>query len=298
MFEPSDKIILKGIGGFYYVKSADVVLEARAKGIFRRMRITPLAGDIVEIEESVGDYVISEIHERKNFFLRPPAANVDVLFLTVSSVDPYPNLMVIDKLTAIAAKKGIRPAILLTKTDIMRDDCFVEKYIKAGFDVIDVRRDFEGACKKIKEIMRGSFSLFSGNSGVGKSTLLNDLFEGLDLETGETSKKLGRGRHTTRMVEIYEREGLYFADTPGFSAVDIERSEYIAKDELQSLFIEIEPFSGKCRFAGCSHISEPGCLVTEALSRNEIVMSRYESYRDLYKRAEKLNDWDLDTERK
>jgi len=291
MFNKDDKLIVKGIGGFYYVKTADSVLEAKPKGIFRKLGITPLPGDLVEVEMSNGDYVISEIHERKNFFKRPAAANIDLFFLVVSTVSPAPNFLVTDKLLAIAAEKAVKTIILLTKTDLVPGAGFAEIYRNAGFEVIDVRADFFSAKADILKLLRGRLSIFAGNSGAGKTTLLNDLF-GYELETGETSKKLGRGRHITRAVELYEACGGYIADSPGFSAVDIERAEYIPKEELQYLFSDIEPFSARCKFRGCSHISEKGCAVIEALGRGEIQRSRYESYCELYKKASGISGWE------
>ncbi len=291
MFEKDDKVILKGIGGFYYVKTADGVLEAKAKGIFRKRGITPLAGDVVEIEESNGDYVISEIKERKNSFLRPPAANVDLLYLVVSTLDPRPNYIVIDKLLAIAESKDVEAVILLTKTDREENEVFLEIYEGSGYRVIDARKDFQKAKADILAISKDRISLFVGNSGVGKSTLLNDMF-GWDLETGETSKKLGRGRHTTRAVEFYEWDGCYFADSPGFSAVDIERAEYIPKEELQYLFVDLAGYVDRCRFRGCSHTSEQGCAVIEAVEQGKIQKSRYDSYCELYKNAKEIHDWE------
>jgi len=286
-----DKQIIKGIGGFYYVKTADAVLEAKAKGIFRKIGMTPLAGDYVELEQSNGDYVISEIHERKNSFLRPAAANIDVFFLVVSTTDPAPNLLVLDKLLAIAEEKAVMPVILLTKGDILPDLPFAALYRNAGFRVIDVREDFEAAKREILKMMEGRLSLFAGNSGVGKTTLLNDFF-GYSLATAETSKKLGRGRHTTRAVEIFEAGNGYVADSPGFSAVDIERAEYIPKEELQNLFIDISPYVSECQFRGCSHRTEKGCAVIEAVENGAIQRSRYSSYRELYERASKISEWE------
>lgn len=290
--ENSKNLIIKGIGGFYYVKTADSVVEAKAKGLFRRIGITPLAGDYVDIQMSHGDYVISKIYDRKNFFIRPPAANIDLLFMVVSSVHPIPNRQVLDKLLAIAQLKNTEAVILLTKTDIEEDNDFINTYQKAGYDVIDVRKDFNKAKQIIFERMQKKVSMFVGNSGTGKSTLLNDLFD-LNLKTDETSIKLGRGKHTTRAVELYNTKEGYIADSPGFSAVDIERAEYIPKEELQNLFIDITPFITDCQFRGCSHITEPGCAVINALRDKKIQQSRYNSYVTLYRKAEDINSWEF-----
>ncbi len=291
MFNKDEKIILKGIGGFYYVRTADGIVETRAKGIFRKMGITPLAGDRVEIEESNGDYVVSHIYERSNYFVRPPAANVDKLFLVVSSVDPDPNLLVIDKLLAVAEKKSAKPVIVITKTDIKHCNELIADYRKSGFDVIDLHGE-PNSLDKIKDEINGSLSVFSGNSGVGKSTLLTSLgIEGL--ETQQTSKKLGRGKHTTRSVEIYEIFGGYVADTPGFSSLDLERSEPIMKDELASLFTDFAPYIDCCEFRDCSHTVERGCAVIEAVKSGRIAASRHEDYVALYEAAKELNEWEI-----
>ena len=291
MREEPKKLIIKGIGGFYYVKTADSVVETRAKGIFRKQGITPLAGDFVDIEMSHGDYVISKIYDRKNFFTRPPAANIDLLFMVISTIQPLPNRQVLDKLLAISEQKGTESVILLTKTDIRKDDDFIKTYTNTGYEVVDVRKDFPKSKQRIVELMQNKVSLFVGNSGSGKSTLLNDLF-GMELKTDETSLKLGRGKHTTRAVELYDIGNGYVADSPGFSAVDIDRMEYLEKEELANLFIDISPYASNCQFRGCSHISEQGCAVIEALKKNEIEASRYESYVVLYMKAKATNSWE------
>jgi len=284
-------LIIKGIGGFYYVKTADSVVESKAKGIFGKEGITPLAGDYVDIGITNGDYFIDRIHDRKNFFIRPPAANIDQIFMVVSTIHPLPNRLVLDKLLAIGEQKQIDITILLTKTDLKKDDSFFETYTNVGYEVIDARKDFSSAKERILILMQGKVSLFVGNSGTGKTTLLNDLF-GMQLKTNETSLKLGRGKHTTRAVELYDIGSGYVADSPGFSAVDIERAEYIPKEELQHLFIDIAPYVQDCQFRGCSHTSEPGCAVIDATGRGLIEQTRYDSYLTLYKKAEELNPWE------
>lgn len=274
-----NNIILKGIGGFYYVKTADGVLEAKPKGIFRKQGISPVAGDIVSLEQSGGDYVISEIHARKNLFSRPPIANVDVMFLVVSVCDPEPNLLVIDTMTAIAEKKRAETVIVVTKTDLQKADEFIETYREAGFTVLESRR--LGLKRKIKRIAKNKLSMFVGNSGVGKSTLINKICPKLTLATDETSKKLGRGKHTTRAVELYEFAGGYIADTPGFSALDITGREKLETEELADLFIDFKPYLGRCRFADCAHTVETGCAVLEAVAAGKIPKSRHSNYVEL-----------------
>ncbi len=283
--------VVKGVGGFYYVKTADTVLECRARGIFRKQKITPLAGDRVTVEGEEGGYVLSEIAPRTNAFQRPPVANVDRLFLVVSACDPRPNLRVVDELSAIACKNGVVPVIVLTKTDLVQADEFLKIYRHAGFETIDLRADEKNGFNRIRELGQGKLSVFIGNSGVGKSTLLNMLCPALKLETGETSKKLGRGRHTTRAVELYPFEGGWIADTPGFSAIDLEHTVAIKKEELADCFPEFDPYKQKCYFAGCSHTVEKGCAVLKALDEQLIEPSRHESYVQMYRQAkEREND--------
>ena len=288
--EATDKsgLILKGIGGFYYVKTADSVLECNAKGIFRMQGIKPLAGDFVDVGESGGGYVVSHIHDRENSFKRPPIANVDNFFLVVSSVEPSPNLLVIDRMTVLCEQRKIKPVILLTKTDLKKADDVISIYSGIGYDVIDVMKDERKAVERIEAICDRSISVFSGNSGVGKSTFLNKLCPGLSLATNEISQKLGRGKHTTRAVELYEFRGGYIADTPGFSALDFERDEKIDKADLASYFPEIEAHTDGCFFTGCSHTVEKGCSVLVALQEGIIDPSRHENYRYLYEEAQRI----------
>ncbi len=281
-------LILKGIGGFYYVKTADTVLECNAKGIFRLQGIKPLAGDFVDVGESGGGYVVSRIYDRENFFKRPPIANVDNFFLVVSAVEPSPNMLVIDRMTVLCEQRHIKPVILVTKTDLRPVDDVIRLYRGIGYEVLDVMADEESAVKRVGEICNGTISVFSGNSGVGKSTFLNKLCPGLSLATKEISQKLGRGKHTTRAVELYEYSGGYIADTPGFSALDFERDEKINKEELASYFPEIEEHAHGCFFTGCSHTVEKGCMVLKALEDKLIDPGRHQNYCYLYDEALKI----------
>ena len=281
-------ILLKGIGGFYYVKTADGLLECKAKGIFRKRGVTPLAGDRVGVEGEEGGFVVSQIEPRKNSFTRPPIANVDRLFLVVSSRDPRPNLAVADELIAISLVHGVKPVVVLTKTDLESADGFARIYRRAGFAVIDLRADEAAGYAEICREAEGCLSVFIGNSGVGKSTLLNGLCPALGLETGETSRKLGRGRHTTRAVELYPFAGGWLADTPGFSALDFERAAPLTPADVVKGFPEFAPYLDGCYFAGCSHTVEKGCAVLAALRAGEIEPTRHENYCALARRAREL----------
>ena len=289
----SEKVILKSIGGFYYVKSGDEVIECKAKGKFRNLSLSPVAGDIVDTEFDGSTNVITKIYPRKNKFIRPPFANLDLLVLVISTVDPAPNYLVIDKMCAIAENKDVQVIMVITKTDMAEYENIRSVYAKAGFKVFYTGADDDEQLEEIRREMQGKLCVFSGNSGVGKSTLLNKLFPHLSLETGITSKKLGRGKHTTRRVEIFETDGCMVADTPGFSSVELVDDNFISKDDLQYAFVEFAPYLGSCKFADCRHINEIGCAVKGAVDGGEIPQSRYESYKALYDRQKNIKEWEL-----
>ena len=289
----SEKVILKSIVGFYYVKSGDEVIECKAKGKFRNLSLSPVAGDIVDTEFDGSTNVITKIYPRKNKFIRPPFANLDLLVLVISTVDPAPNYLVIDKMCAIAENKDVQVIMVITKTDMAEYENIRSVYAKAGFKVFYTGADDDGQLEEIRREMQGKLCVFSGNSGVGKSTLLNKLFPHLSLETGITSKKLGRGKHTTRRVEIFETDGCMVADTPGFSSVELVDDNFISKDDLQYAFVEFAPYLGSCKFADCRHINEIGCAVKGAVDGGEIPRSRYESYKALYDRQKNIKEWEL-----
>ncbi len=289
----SEKVILKSIGGFYYVKSGDEVIECKAKGKFRNLSLSPVAGDIVDTEFDGSTNVITKIYPRKNKFIRPPFANLDLLVLVISTVDPAPNYLVIDKMCAIAENKNVQVIMVITKTDMAEYENIRSVYAKAGFKVFYTGADDDEQLEEIRREMQGKLCVFSGNSGVGKSTLLNKLFPHLSLETGITSKKLGRGKHTTRRVEIFETDGCMVADTPGFSSVELVDDNFISKDDLQYAFVEFAPYLGSCKFADCRHINEIGCAVKGAVDGGEIPQSRYESYKALYDRQKNIKEWEL-----
>ncbi len=280
-------LIIKAISGAFYVQTEDAILPCKARGIFRKRGIAPLAGDYVRIE----DDNIVEILPRKNELVRPKAANIDLALMAVATTEPSPNTFVLDKMLAVCEVKKIEPVIVMTKNDLKTDDAFVDIYRKAGFKVIITGEDIHNE-QQILSLMRGKVSIFIGNTGVGKSTLLNRLFPDLDLRTGTISSKLGRGRHTTRQVELYPIPGGgYVADSPGFSTVELEQYEPIRKEQLQYCFREFVPFLDKCRFADCSHRKEPGCAVLQAIEQGLISQSRHDSYMALYDAAMKIPDW-------
>lgn len=296
-------LVIKGIGGFYYVEADDKIYECKARGKFRQEGITPYAGDRVTIDtESIIDSEIEftasidEIHERKNFLVRPPIANLDNLFVIASAKDPSPDLLIIDKTIAAATMEDIEPVLVITKSDLLQTDGLINEikqiYKLAGIRCIVVSAVTGEGVDEVKEMLKGNISAFTGNSGVGKSTLLNTVFPDLQIKTGETSQKLGRGKHTTREVELYKREDNgYVADTPGFSTFDIERYGMVEKDQLIYGFKDFMPYFGKCKFTSCTHTCEKGCAILEAIENGDIAKSRHDSYVSMYNEIKDIKQW-------
>ncbi len=286
-------VIVKAIAGFYYAKADGEVYECKARGVFRKNEITPLVGDFAEIETTEnGKGVIKSIVDRKNFLERPPVANADRLWIVVSTVDPRPNTLVIDRICAIAEDREIEPIVVVSKTDLADPSEILDIYKKSGIETFLVCCKNGEGVDSVKKRLCGGINVFTGNSGVGKSSLLNIIDPQLGLKTGEISEKLGRGRHTTRHAELFELEGGgYVCDTAGFSSVDCETSGFIVKENLQFDFREFAPFIGKCKFSSCTHTCEKGCEICRAVERGEISKSRHDSYVALYKEAEAVKDW-------
>ena len=285
--------IIRQTGGFYYVETERGVIECRARGLFRKEKITPLVGDNVEVDMTEnGKGYVTAILPRKNSLVRPPVANIDLLLLILSITDPAPNLSIVDKMLAIAEHKDIEAAIVVTKADLADTTALCETYRKAGYQVVSIN-SLSDSPDAIKPLIEGKICVLAGNTGVGKSTLLNALDPELMLKTGETSKKLGRGRHTTRVTELFELCGGYIADTPGFSSLETMQLEIIKKDALEFCFKEFEPYIGQCRFTGCSHTKEKGCAVLQALAEGEIAPSRHESYLQMYEDAKQIKEWEV-----
>lgn len=283
-------IITKSIGGLYSIESSDGVYECKPRGIFRKRGISPAVGDHVEFENGV----ISEIYDRKNSLIRPPLANLDYIVFVVSVSQPSPNLLLLDKFIAVAEYQNIEPVIAVTKIDI--DSCgeIADIYKKVGITVLTIDYSKDDPAKEIRELLKDKISAFTGNTGVGKSTLLNAVCPGLDIPTGEISKKLGRGRHTTRHAELYKLPwGGYIADTPGFSTFETDKYNIIKKEELSGCFREFAEFENECRFRDCSHTKENGCRVIDAVREGRIERSRHESYCIMYEEAKKIKEWEL-----
>lgn len=290
-------LIIKALSGFYYVQCGAELIECHARGVFKNRGQQVFVGDtaVVEMTDDGKGYVV-EIGQRKNFLARPPLANIDQLVMVISTCDPPPNSFVTDKLIAIAERKGIEPVLVFTKKDVVDSREFARVYRHAGFVTLEVSNATGEGIDKVKKLLAGKISAFSGNSGVGKSSLLNRIDSRFAIPVGETSKKLGRGRHTTRHVELFALEnGGYAADTPGFSAVDIAHNEQMLKEELAGCFREFAPYTcGKCRWAECSHTAkEQGCAVLEALQDGKIEPTRYESYVSMWNNVKDLKEWEL-----
>ncbi len=287
-------IIVKGIAGFYYVEAGGQVYECKARGVFRLQELTPTVGDRCTIAVSDdGSAVIESIDERRNIFVRPAVANLDKLFVVVAAVEPSPNMLVIDRVVAAAEYADVEPVIVLTKVDLAPCESVRDTYLAAGIKVITVNYQTGEGLEQVREELTGCFSAFAGNSGVGKSTLLNAVEPGLSLKTAHISRKLGRGRHTTREVELFRLSfGGMIADTPGFSSFDGEVGAVIEKDQLQYCFREFGEHLGCCQFVSCAHLCEKGCAVIAALKSGQIAKSRHESYVAMYEEAKAIKPWE------
>lgn len=286
--------IVKGIGGFYYVKTDDFIYSCRARGKFRKESTTPMVGDIAEIEvtdDAKKEGYVVDIMPRKNQLFRPLVSNIDQLLITLAAESPSPSLTLIDKLTITASSRDIPCAICINKCDLNKD--LAEEYAKiyrlAGFSVLTVSAKTGENLDDLRKLLKNKTTALAGSSGVGKSSLLNAIGEDFLLKTGQVSDKIQRGKHTTRHTELFPLSfGGFVFDTPGFGSFEIENVTY---RDLPYLFPEIKKSEGGCRFVGCSHIKEPDCSVKEALKNGEIALSRYESYISLYEELKKIKDW-------
>ena len=288
-------IIMKALSGFYYVDPGDGSLIAcRARGKFRHQHITPLVGDRVEftaLEDGSG--MVDEILPRKNEFLRPAVANIDQLVIIASGAVPVTDPFLIDRMTSLAESKGCDSIICINKCDLERADDLFDIYKAAGFPTVRVSAETGEGIEELASLIFGKVSAFTGNSGVGKSSILNTLEPGFSLAVGQVSERLGRGRHTTRHVELFRlKSGAVVADTPGFSSFDTDQTEVRQKESLAATFREFRPYLDQCRFVGCAHVKEKGCAVREAVKQGEIPPSRHASYVRLYEQAKAHKDWE------
>lgn len=290
----AEGIILKALSGFYYVDDGSRLITCRGRGKFRHEKQTPLVGDRVRFTQLEGDKgALDEILPRKNEFWRPAVANIDQLVIIASQAIPVTDPFLIDRVISIADTRDCECIICINKCDLESGEELAEIYTKAGFPTICVSAETGEGIEQLRSLISGKVSAFTGNSGVGKSSILNALEPGIALKTGDVSEKLGRGRHTTRHVELFRLScGAVVADTPGFSSFDTDRGEEIQrKEELPNAFREFRPYLGQCQFQNCAHIKEKGCAVLSAVRDGEIVPSRHQSYVRLYEQAKAIPDW-------
>lgn len=286
--------ILRSLSGFYDVSTPEGLISCRARGILRKEGNSPLTGDMVEISVEKGKGMVERILPRKNSFVRPAVANVDALVVFAANVNPVTEPFLIDRVAAIAGDQEVPVILCVNKCDLDPAVDLTRIYQNSGFTVICASAETGEGVEQLRQLIQGKLTAFTGNSGVGKSSILNRLCPSLELPTGEVSEKLGRGRHTTRHVELYALdEGTLVADTPGFSSFDTDQMEVILKDNLQYAFGDFAPFLGKCQFHDCSHRKEPGCAVTAAVATGEIEKTRYDSYLRLYEKASQIKQWEL-----
>ncbi len=288
-------VIMRALSGFYDVRAGSELVRCRAKGRFRKDGLTPLVGDRVLIEETGdGTGTVAEILPRKNAFCRPAVANVDYLVMVVSAVIPVTDPYLIDRVTVRCEKNWCGVLLALNKCDLDPGKELRQIYAAAGYSVYPVSAFTGEGVDAFRRAIEGKICCFTGNSGVGKSSLINALAPGLAIPTAEVSQKLGRGRHTTRHVELFDiGGGTLLGDTPGFASFGDEDETPFLPEELDGLFPEFLPYLGKCRFDDCTHRSEPGCAVRSAPPEH-IHPSRYASYLRLYEEASKLKRWELE----
>ena len=286
--------ILRSLSGFYDVQTPEGMVTCRGRGHLRRGDEMPLTGDMVEITVERGKGMVERILPRKNCFVRPAVANVDVLVIFAANVNPVTEPYLIDRVAAIAGDQGVEVCICVNKCDLDPGLDLAKIYRNAGFTVFQTSAETGEGIELLRTLLKGKLAAFTGNSGVGKSSVLNRLCPELGLATGEVSEKLGRGRHTTRHVELYKLdEDTYVADTPGFSSFDTDQMEVILKENLQYAFPDFSAYVGRCQFRDCTHRKEPGCAVRVALEEGRLEPTRYDSYLRLYEKASQIKLWEL-----
>lgn len=294
MTKNSEGRIIRSLSGFYEVQTAEGTVTCRARGSLRRGAEIPQTGDLVTISVERGKGMVEKIHPRRNSFVRPAVANIDALVVFAANANPVTEPFLIDRVAAIAGDQEVPVILCVNKCDLDPAQDLIRIYTHAGFPVIAASAETGEGIEALRELIRGKLVAFTGNSGVGKSSILNRLCPALQLPTGEVSEKLGRGRHTTRHVELYDLgEGTLVADTPGFSSFDTDQMEVMLKENLQYAFPDFGKYIGSCQFHDCSHRKEPGCAVTAALQSGEIEPTRYDSYLRLYEKISQIKLWEL-----
>ena len=285
--------IVRSLSGFYDVRTQEGIVTCRGRGILRKNGMEPLTGDMVEITVEKGRGMVERVLPRKNSFVRPAVANIDALVIFAANVNPVTEPFLIDRVAAIAGDQEVPVYICVNKCDLDPAIDLVRIYEHAGFSVIRASAETGEGVEELRQLIRGKLTAFTGNSGVGKSSMLNRLCPQLALPTGEVSEKLGRGRHTTRHVELYcLEEDTFVADTPGFSSFDTDQMELILKENLQYAFPDFGAYIGTCQFHDCSHRAEPGCAVTAAVASGDVERSRYDSYLRLYEKSSQIKLWE------
>jgi len=291
-----DGLLIRALSGFYTVRLDETgeLVECRARGKFRKTGESPLVGDRVAVAKTEdGKGVVMEIHSRKNAFVRPPVANIDCMIILASGVNPITDPFLVDRITAIAEQNGAESIICVNKTDLHPGDALFAIYTAAGFLTIRTSAVTGEGIEALRAAIAGKICAFVGNSGVGKSSILNALEPGFTVKTAAVSEKLGRGRHTTRHVELFHlSSGTEVADTPGFSSFDIEKMDLVLVREMQYVFPDFAPYIGHCEFRDCAHIGERGCAIIEAVHEGKIEPTRHESYVRLYNQAKEIKSWD------
>lgn len=291
-------IIVKALSGFYYVAADGKLIDCKARGRFRLDGSSPLVGDRVCCTvDAGGKGRVDEVKERKNWFIRPAVANIDTLVFVAANTNPVTDPFLVDRFSVIAAEAGCELVVCINKTDIDPGDALFEIFTKAGFPVVRTSAETGEGIDELRSLLMGKISAFSGNSGVGKSSILNALLPGASIKTAAVSEKLGRGKHTTRHVELYALDGdTYIADTPGFASLDVTMTNVILKEQLQFDFPDFAPYLDKCRFHDCAHLKEPECAVREAVASGKIAETRYRSYARLYELSAQHKFWEYKDE--
>ena len=293
MLEKRTGRILRSLSGFYDVQTPAGLVTCRGRGILRKSGMEPLTGDLVEVSVEKGRGMVERVLPRKNSFVRPAVANMDALVIFAANVNPVTEPFLIDRVAAIAGDQEVPVYICVNKCDLDPAVDLVRIYEHAGFQVIRASAETGEGVEELRHLIRGKLTAFTGNSGVGKSSMLNRLCPQLGLASGEVSEKLGRGRHTTRHVELYcLEEDTFVADTPGFSSFDTDQMELILKENLQYAFPDFGPYIGSCQFHDCSHRAEPGCAVTAAVASGDVERTRYDSYLRLYEKSSQIKLWE------
>ncbi len=286
--------IIRSLSGFYEVQTDSGKITCRGRGSLRRGGETPLTGDMVEISVDNGKGMVEKVLPRQNSFVRPAVANIDALVVFAANVNPVTEPFLIDRVAAIAGDREVPVYICINKCDLDPAVDLVRIYQNAGFPVICASAETGEGVEQLRQLIRGKLVAFTGNSGVGKSSMLNALCPELGLATGEVSEKLGRGRHTTRHVELYDLgEDTFVADTPGFSSFDTDQMDVMLKENLQYAFPDFAIHLGNCQFHDCTHRKEPGCAIRHAVEQGELEQSRYDSYLKLYEKASQIKQWEL-----